>query len=103
MAKICSFNQFLLRRAAAADLKAAGVLKDMAGRAGQWCETIESACANAEEMLTAAIGRSSEAVAGSQQERQRTLSVLESGDLDRMIAERDRLALKLSLRGKNKG
>lgn len=82
---------FLLRRAAAEQLRMAHTMRDLAEAMGDAIQSVTRAC----DQAKAEVIRSQERVEALRQhgrrELARSLAVLESGDLTHMIAERDRL------------
>jgi hypothetical protein len=89
--KIVSHERFLMYRSAAELQKAADGLRAMTRAFGHFSEVVDDACDEAKRSLTLAertLVHRSEIAA---EERTRTLDVLEEGDLDSMLAERERL------------
>ncbi|MCR6630513.1 MAG: hypothetical protein NVV74_10940 [Magnetospirillum sp.] len=91
MAKVVSCEQFLLRRVAAEQLRAAESMRDMVTAVEQFIEVVDQACAEARGELEQALARTNALQESGAAERRRSWEALENGGLEAMIAERDRL------------
>lgn len=91
MSKVVPTEQFLLRRAAVEQQRAAESMRGLVRAVGQFVAVVDQACEAAKLEMNAALARTSAAQSAAAAERRRSMAVLDDGDLDAMIAERDRL------------
>lgn len=91
MAEIVTQEQFLLLRAAAEQQRAAESMRDLAQAVGQFVDVVDQACEDAKAEMAETLARTQASREQGEETRRRALAVLDRGDLDEMIAERDRL------------
>jgi hypothetical protein len=91
MSNIVPTEQFLLRRAATEQQRAADSMRGLVRAVDQFVEVVDQACEQAKAEMSAALARTNAAQRLAADERQRAMAVLDEGDLEAMIAERDRL------------
>jgi hypothetical protein len=92
-AKVISHERFLMFRSAVELQRAADGLRAMTEAFDRFNQVVDSACALARSSLIEAEATLSERSGRAAEERCRTLDILEQGDIDAMVAERDRLLL----------
>lgn len=95
MALVIPYEQFLLRRVAEEQARAAAALKSLAAKTQQWQQSLEECCDTARIIVEDAIARSETAKTEIRSEQERTERAF-AGNLDDMIAERDRLAARIA-------
>lgn len=91
MSNVVPTEHFLLRRAAAEQQRAADSMRNLVRAVGQFVDVVDQACEAAKVEMAEALVRTNEAQRRAAAERERSMAVLDAGDLDAMIAERDRL------------
>jgi hypothetical protein len=92
-AKVISHERFLMFRSAVELRRAADGLRAMTAAFDSFNQMVDSACVLARTALTEAEATLSERSGRAAEERLRTLDILEQGDIEAMVAERDRLLL----------
>ncbi|CAA7611973.1 hypothetical protein MTBLM5_10256 [Magnetospirillum sp. LM-5] len=92
-AKIISHERFLMFRSAVELQRAADGLRAMTVAFDRFNQVVDSACEMARASLIEAEQTLSQRSGRAAEERNRTLDILEQGDIEAMIAERDRLLL----------
>lgn len=95
MAEVISCENFLLLRAAAEQLKAAHSMRELAAGYEALRNQVVEACDAARAIMDQSAALSGLQASAGAAERERSLKALEGGDLDEMIAERDRLMAAL--------
>lgn len=91
MANVVPCEHFLLRRVAAEQQRAAQSMRGLVRAVDTFINVVDRACVDARGQLDQALARTSALREHTAAERQRTVAALEDGDLEVMIAERDRL------------
>ena len=91
MAKVVSWEYLLLRRAANQQQQAAQSMRALASSYGEFSNRLDLACTEAREIVLRSSELTERMAAQGAADRARSLAALEGGDLDAMIAERDRL------------
>lgn len=96
MSNLVSCEQFLLRRAAAEQHRVADSMRGLVAAVGHFVELVDQACVHAKSELEEALARTGEAQRKGAADRRRTMAALDSGGLEDLIAERDRLMADLA-------
>ncbi len=91
MSKVVPCEQFLLRRVAVEQQRAAHSMRSLVEAVGQFITVVDRACIDAKDELERALARTTALQQAGMDDRRRTQAALEDGGLDAMIAERDRL------------
>lgn len=91
MADIVPCEQFLLRRVAAEQQRAAQSMRGLVDAVEQFISVVDRACVDAKGELERALARTAALRQSGADDRSRTEAALADGRLETMIAERDRL------------
>lgn len=91
MTNVVPCEHFLLRRVAAEQQRAAESMRGLVRAVEEFISVVDQACVEAKDELERALARTSALQETGSAERRRTQAALDHGDLDALIAERDRL------------
>lgn len=91
MSNVVPCEQFLLRRVASEQCRAAESMRGLVRAVQQFTAVVDQACSDAKDQLERALARTTALRQAGAAERCRAQAALDDGSLDALIAERDRL------------
>lgn len=91
MSNLVPCEQFLLRRVASEQQRAAASMRGLVRAVEEFISVVDQACVDAKAELEQALARTSALQISGNADRRRTQAALDDGGLEAMIAERDRL------------
>ncbi len=94
MTNVVPCEHFLLRRVASEQQRAAESMRGLVRAVEEFISVVDTACVEAKDELERALARTTALQESGSAERRRTQEALDNGDLDTLIAERDRLLAK---------
>ena len=94
MSNVVPCEHFLLRRVASEQQRAAESMRGLVRAVEEFISVVDTACVEAKDELERALARTTALQESGSAERRRTQEALDNGDLDTLIAERDRLLAK---------
>lgn len=94
MTNVVPCEHFLLRRVASEQQRAAKSMRGLVRAVEEFISVVDTACVEAKDELERALARTTALQESGSAERRRTQEALDNGDLDTLIAERDRLLAK---------